>query len=269
MNTTDTPSGEPKLAGFVSWLVLGASFALSAATWVALAELADFTATASVGPVTLRLAWLMPIAVDGYVVVSLVTWMAPVPARVAAFARKNTYAAAAIGVVAQSCFHTLTVWTDTGTVWRAVLAAVVGALPPAVAGLAVHMRALIRRESGRDVAADVPPEASQVVAPARAVEVPPAAPARTGSPRKRAPAKATRRPAEQTRQLAADLMDAEPGITRAEVARRLKVTPRRLRDVLNEAAEPRTSAPADDEPVPHNGVHPELVDVLTASTPSE
>src|SRR5690606_32399795 len=29
----------------------------------------------------------------------------------------------------------------------AVLAAVVGALPPAVAGLAVHMRALIRRES--------------------------------------------------------------------------------------------------------------------------
>ena len=31
--------------------------------------------------------------------------------------------------------------------WRVVLAAIVGALPPAVAALAVHMRALIRRET--------------------------------------------------------------------------------------------------------------------------
>jgi len=142
-------SGEPRLAGVVSWVVLGASFGLSAATWIALAVLAGFDATLTVPDlgVVLRLAWLMPAAIDGYVVVALVMWMSPVPARVARFARTNTYVAASIGVVAQSCYHALTTWSATGVTWRAVLAAVVGALPPAVAGLAVHMRALVRRES--------------------------------------------------------------------------------------------------------------------------
>ncbi len=157
MNETvqTTRTGEPPLAGLVSWLVLSASFGLSAATWIALAVLAGFDETLTLpdvgagAEVTLRLAWLMPLSVDGYVTVALLLWMAPVPARVASFARTNTYAAAGIGVVAQSCYHALTTWSDTGVVWRAGLAAVVGALPPAVAGLAVHMRALVRRESGR------------------------------------------------------------------------------------------------------------------------
>src|SRR5262249_25659876 len=95
-----------------------------------------------------RLAWLMPIAVDGYVVVALVLWMAPVPARVAAFAKKNTYLAAGTGIVAQSAYHLLFTMSTTNQWWRVILAALAGALPPTVAGLAVHMRALIRRESG-------------------------------------------------------------------------------------------------------------------------
>jgi hypothetical protein len=73
--------------------------------------------------------------------------MAPVPAKVAAFARKNTYGAAGTGIVAQSAYHLLFTLSVTNQWWRVVLAAIVGALPPAVAGLAVHMRALIRRES--------------------------------------------------------------------------------------------------------------------------
>jgi len=144
-------SGEPRLAAVASWAVLAASFGLSAATWIALASLAGFTGTITVLGVTVGLAWLMPIAVDGYVVVALVLWMSPVPHRVAQFAKVNTYAAAGIGVIAQSAYHAFTVWStqpaDHREIWRAVLAAVVGALPPAVAGLAVHMRALIRRES--------------------------------------------------------------------------------------------------------------------------
>lgn len=144
-------SGEPRLAAVASWAVLAASFGLSAATWIALAELAGFTDTITVLGVTVGLAWLMPIAVDGYVVVALVLWMSPVPQRVAQFAKVNTYAAAGIGVIAQSAYHAFTVWStqpaDHREIWRAILAAVVGALPPAVAGLAVHMRALIRRES--------------------------------------------------------------------------------------------------------------------------
>jgi hypothetical protein len=82
------------------------------------------------------------------VVVALVLWMAPVPARVAAFAKRNTYLAAGTGIVAQSAYHLLFTMSTTDQWWRVVLAALVGALPPTVAGLAVHMRALIRRESG-------------------------------------------------------------------------------------------------------------------------
>lgn len=155
-NRQDT--GEPRLAGIVSWIVLGSSFGLSAATWVALAELAGFTQTMAIPEiqgvstaVTLRLAWLMPLAVDGYLVVALIMWMASRSVRVARFARTNTYASAVIGVAAQSCYHTLSTWADTGLLWRTGLAIVVGALPPAIAGLAVHMRALIRQESVRPV----------------------------------------------------------------------------------------------------------------------
>lgn len=143
-----TSKGEPRLSAAASWAVLAASFGLSASTWIALARLAGFTDSVSVaGVVTVALAWLMPVCVDGYVVVALVLWMAPVPARVARFARANTYGAAGVGVAAQSAYHALSVWSSTGVLWRAVLAAVVGAIPPAVAALAVHMRALIRRES--------------------------------------------------------------------------------------------------------------------------
>ena len=68
-------SGEPRLGAVASWVVLAASFGLSASTWIAIATVAGFSAGVSVPVpdvglvVTLRLAWLMPVAVDGYVVV--------------------------------------------------------------------------------------------------------------------------------------------------------------------------------------------------------
>ena len=113
-------TGEPRLAAVASWLVLGASFGLSAATWVALGRLAGFEGQAEALGVALSLAWLMPVAVDGYVVVALLLWMAPVPARVARFARANTYAAAGVGVVAQSAYHALIVYSASGSEWRLV-----------------------------------------------------------------------------------------------------------------------------------------------------
>ncbi len=147
MSRSETRTGEPRLASVASWAVLTASFGLSASTWIALARLAGFTNTLSAFGIRLAMAWLMPIAVDGYVVVALVLWMAPVPARVARFAKRNTYGAAGTGIAAQSAYHLLFTLSTTDQAWRVVLAAIVGAIPPAVAGLAVHMRALIRRES--------------------------------------------------------------------------------------------------------------------------
>ncbi|PYC67321.1 hypothetical protein C7C45_22985 [Micromonospora arborensis] len=174
-------AGEPRLASIASWAVLAASFGLSASTWIALAELAGFTARITVPgtSVSLALAWLMPIAVDGYVVVALVLWMAPVPARVAAFAKKNTYGAAGIGIAAQSAYHLLQTNANTDETWRVAMAAIVGALPPAVAGLAVHMRALLRRESGRTLTAatgtaPAPPAPAEMPIPTVTVSAVPA-----------------------------------------------------------------------------------------------
>jgi hypothetical protein len=152
-NTEQANTGEPRLAAFASWAVLFASFGLSASTWIALANMAGFTGHLTTptpfGPIVFALAWLMPIAVDGYVVTALVLWTAPVPPNIAAFARKNTYAAASVGVFAQSAFHSLTILSATDSPWRSIMSALVGALPPGVAALAVHMRALVRREGSR------------------------------------------------------------------------------------------------------------------------
>lgn len=143
MDTKESPVGV-----IASWAALVASFVLSFATWVSLAELAGFTGEAH----GFRLSWMMAVAVDGYVVSALVTWMAPVSDEIARFAKVNTYAGAGIGVVAQSAYHGLSASTDRGQ-WVPYLAAVVGALPPLAAGLSVHLRALVRRAhlSGRTV----------------------------------------------------------------------------------------------------------------------
>lgn len=180
-------TGEPRSAAVVSWLVLFASFGLSAATWIALAELAGFSGHLSVPTVsglviTLQLAWLMPIAIDGYVVVALILWTAPVPAHIAEFAKKNTYAAAGAGVVAQSAYHALTAWSTTNVLWRALLAVAVGAFPPAVAALTVHMRALIRRKSGHREPGQVPapgirPDTVRVATPDSPAQAPADSPA--------------------------------------------------------------------------------------------
>lgn len=132
MDTKESPVGV-----IASWSALCASFVLSFATWVALAEMAGFEG---------RLSWFMAVAVDGYIVSALVAWMAPVSEEIARFAKVNTYAGAAVGVIAQSAYHGLSADTSGGQ-WVPYLAAVVGALPPLAAGLSVHLRALVRRAS--------------------------------------------------------------------------------------------------------------------------
>ncbi len=239
-------TGEPRTAGLVTWLVLGASFGLSASTWIALAVLAGFDP---------RLAPLMPVAVDGYVVVALLLWMAPVPAKVASFARANTYAAAGIGVAAQSAYHGLTQWSVTGVVWRAAMATVVGALPPAVAALSVHMRSLVRRESARRSTVverepatpptspqlpPVEPVSAQVSAPTEPAALPPPLPEPimepapevqpSARPRKAAPAAAPRRPFAVT-QLAAASMEAG-GMEVPQIALALGISERQVRTAL-------------------------------------
>jgi hypothetical protein len=140
------------------WAVILASFTLSAQTWIEIARLAGFTQithplggkdSVEITRHAVHLAWCMPVVVDGYVMVALLLWMSDVDERLASFARKNTYAAAAFGVVAQSAFHAFTIsGTPRHDVWQVVLAAAVGAIPPGFAAMAVHMRVLVTRFSG-------------------------------------------------------------------------------------------------------------------------
>ena len=144
--TRDIAEKESPVGVVASWLSLGGSFVLSFATWVALAELAGFSDTLSL-PVlgTLYLSFAMPLCVDGFVVMALVTWMAPVSQPVADFAKRCTYGAAGIGVVTQAAYHGAITWQTTSDALMVTLAAGVGLLPPLLAAGAVHLRALVRR----------------------------------------------------------------------------------------------------------------------------
>ena len=265
-------TGEPRLASVASWAVLIASFALSASTWIAMAVLAGFTNTAHlpVIDVTLRVAWLMPVAVDGYVIVALVLWMSPVPAVVAGFAKKNTYGAAGIGIVAQSAYHLLFTLSATDQMWRVALAAIVGALPPAVAALAVHMRALIRRETDRTtVAASGTAPATTPVRTTPTVSTPaltpitvtaPTLPAVSTpsitAPRPADTEKRTETPATTPEPVTAPRIDTVP--TPADVAARVTPGPTSipLRPTATRPAAARTSKPRPRKPQPTAPVEP-------------
>ncbi|MDR7273609.1 hypothetical protein [Catenuloplanes atrovinosus] len=274
-------SGEPRLALYASWAVLAASFGLSASSWIALARVAGFNDELTIpgAGVTLASAWLMPVAADGYVVVALVLWMAPVPERVAAFARWNTYAAAGVGIVAQSAYHFLSTLSTNQEAWRVGLAAFVGALPPIFAGLAVHMRALLRRESGTStIAADSGPtpkstathaamDSTEPVHPAAApaepgsrpaTDSPPAAPARPSSPVELAPI-----PAPGPADSAPDSTTAAPATPHTVTVPAPTVTPALLatRKPSPRPAGPLAPSPADTSVTERDAAQPPTPDV--------
>lgn len=121
------------------WVAILASFVLSFSTWLALGTLAGFGV----------LAVAMPFCVDGYIVTSLTTWLTPgVSDGLARFARSNLYVVGLVGVVAQAGYHGWIAFPEGATGWpgRSVLATAVGALPMAIATLAVHIRARAAKE---------------------------------------------------------------------------------------------------------------------------
>jgi hypothetical protein len=121
------------------WVAILASFVLSFSTWLALGTLAGFG----------LLAVAMPFCVDGYIVTSLTTWLTPgVSERLARFAQGNLYSVGLVGVAAQAGYHGWLAFPEGATGWpgRSVLATAVGALPMAIATLAVHIRARAARE---------------------------------------------------------------------------------------------------------------------------
>lgn len=117
------------------WLAILASFVLSFSTWLALGQLAGFGV----------LAVALPFCVDGYVVTALTTWLTPgLSEKLARFARANLYAVGLGSVLAQASYHAASVLGQGQ--WKLPLAFAVGGFPPAIATLAVHIRARAVRE---------------------------------------------------------------------------------------------------------------------------
>lgn len=124
---------EPKLAKRASWASILCSFILSADTWVKLAEMAGFSH---------RVSWAMVGVVDAYVISALVLWTFTTNRELAAFAKKNTYAAALVGIAAQAGYHGWQAGARHAAVVVIVLSIVVGALPPLFAAVGIHMRSI-------------------------------------------------------------------------------------------------------------------------------
>lgn len=131
-----TTTHEPEVAVIASWICIVASFVLSFITWVALGDIAGYG----------LLRFVMPLVVDSYIVCCIVTWLSPVSERVAKFAFWNMYISAGIGVVAQSAYHCASVWESGHVAWKALLALLLGAIPPAFAFAGVHIRGMSRRD---------------------------------------------------------------------------------------------------------------------------
>lgn len=124
---------EPKLAKRASWISILCSFVLSADTWIKLAEMAGFSH---------RVSWAMVGVVDAYVISALVLWTFTTNKELATFARKNTYAAALVGVAAQAGYHGWGAYAQRAAIVVVILAVVIGAIPPAFAALGIHMRSI-------------------------------------------------------------------------------------------------------------------------------
>ncbi|MDP9144692.1 MAG: hypothetical protein M3N43_08340 [Actinomycetota bacterium] len=156
--STRTGRKQPWLAFLLVGVVLASSFFLSASTWVSIGRVAGFDGGDYYKAIAEDLSeptpsWALPVTVDGFLTLSLLLWLAPVSARAKSFAKWSTYTMAFLGVGAQSAYHALMVnqavsafheltATD-GDSWRPWLAGAVGAFPPAIAAMAVHMVALL------------------------------------------------------------------------------------------------------------------------------
>jgi hypothetical protein len=112
------------------------SFVLSAVTWIGIGGITGYG--------TMR--FVMPAVVDAYIVCAISIGMSTDKPKVARSAYYHALSAAIIGTVAQAVFHCATIWSETHTPWKAMLAFVGGGLPPSFAFLSVHLLGMDRQE---------------------------------------------------------------------------------------------------------------------------
>lgn len=127
-------------------IVVGmAAAVLSFSTWVQLAESVGFTEswtaswTAHDVRLTVRIAWLLPLAVDCYTLTVIRVWLnSPPESQVVRYAKANAIGAIALTVTAQAVYHAFAAagWQQADLWWFAI---VIGGIPPLLLGLVMDL----------------------------------------------------------------------------------------------------------------------------------
>jgi len=130
-------------AGMV--VVAMAAAVLSFSTWVQLAESVGFTDFWQVFEAQVRLAWLLPLAVDCYTMTVIRVWLNSEPgSSVERFAKGNAIGGIGLTVTAQAVYHAFAAaGFDKADLWW--FAIVIGGIPPLLFGLAIDLYTRLRR----------------------------------------------------------------------------------------------------------------------------
>lgn len=130
--------------------VVGAAAAIMSFTALSdLAERCGIVARVALGPVELRVAWLLPLAVDVLAAVATRVWLQRrVGDEALTVARRAAWASIA-ATVAGNAAHGLVVWTAAPPPWWAGV--VVSAVPAAALGAIVHLAVLVGRGPAPEV----------------------------------------------------------------------------------------------------------------------
>jgi hypothetical protein len=120
------------------WVIVGMTVAAISA---AVASFAGLRGLAQVAGWPDRLAWLLPVTIDAYVMTSARVWLAAAvgSSRVRRFARANAIGAIATSIVGNAGYH-LVAADLVAISWPIIV--LVGAVPAAVLGLTAHLHAL-------------------------------------------------------------------------------------------------------------------------------
>lgn len=124
-----------------------AAAVLSFDTWVRLAEAVGFTATTSPFGITIRIAWLLPLAVDVYALTSTRIWIHGHPEpRVVRYAARNAIGAITLSVAGNALYHAFLAANWTIRDCPPVVIAI-GGVPPLLLGLVVHLHTLVNQQA--------------------------------------------------------------------------------------------------------------------------
>lgn len=157
-------------------VIISGAFAFSAETWIGLADVAGFRGDLDAGRVTLRLAWMLPVTVDGYLCLTTWLYLTSRPGSpLRRWAAGSLLGVVALSVVAQGVYHALYArGVDIAQVTPLIV--VVGALAPALLASSVHLLSIYLHHRGDT------PAPSRSPAPRSRVAARQATPKRTASP---------------------------------------------------------------------------------------